>query len=563
MNDTIPLNGVVVVNVVNQPLHGSLAVNPDGSFTYTPNVNYFGTDSFTYFVTDGGLNSNLAHVSLNIVAHYLPVAVAENFSVNENTTLTVAAAGVLGNDTNVEGGALQAVLVDGPKHGVITLNSDGSFAYKPDLNYFGTDSFTYKAVNGTLLLDSAPVTDYITVNYVNVAPIANNNTYTIEQDSKLVVPAPGILGNDVEPDGPQPLTAVLVNTTQNGTLSLNPDGSFTYLPNPQFSGVDSFTYKAFDGDKYSAVATVTINVQYEAPTTVKLDPNSDTGISNTDHITRDNTPTYIGTTRPNLTVSLYVMAAGQSSLTQVGTTQADSTGHFALSTSVLPDGGYQVFAQAFRADGTSTGLVYAGPLVVDTVAPIVVGAMISPKSGQIYVTFADNMSGMAQPTLNNAGNYSFYKIYRSTPKGFAIVHASALPSALPNAPQTVVLDSVFGHRIPHGRYLFAALSGGIADVAGNALNGAFYGSFPTGTGQPGSNFVAQFNNDGNHVSGAVPATQFVPIIPNVPTSTPYNRPSPAQGRYLPGANNGGVSAVLPGGPMANLKLRVAAHRRHR
>ena len=558
LNDTIPQNGVVGVNVVNSPLHGSLTANADGSFTYTAVVNYFGTDSFTYYVSDGGLNSNLAKVTLNIVAHYLPVAVSENYSVNENTTLNVSAAGVLGNDTNIEGGQLQASLVDGPKHGTIVLNSDGSFSYSPDKNFSGVDSFTYKAVNSNLLLDSTPVTDSITVNYVNVQPIANNDTYTIEQDSKLVVSAPGVLGNDVDPDGPQPLTAVLVNTTQNGSLTLNADGSFTYLPNPQFSGTDSFTYKAFDGDKYSSVATVSIKVQYESPTTVTLDQNSDTGVSNTDHITRDNTPTYTGTTRPNLTVDLYVMPSGSASMMQVGTTQADSTGHFSLSTSVLPDGGYQVFAQAFRADGTSTGLVYAGPLVIDTVAPIVVGSMISPKSGQIYVTFQDNVSGMSQPSLNTTGNYSFYKIYRSTPRAYAIAHASALPSVLPNAPQTVALDSVLGRRLPHGRYLFAALSGGVADVAGNALNGAFYGTFPTGTGQPGSNFVAQFNNDGYHVSGAVPATQFVPIIANSASSTNYLSPSAGNGLANLEGNNTLTNGNHPVGPMAN--LWAARHR---
>ena len=557
VNDTIPNNGVVALNVVNAPIHGSLTLNPDGSFTYTPFTNYFGTDSFTYFVTDGGLNSNSARVTLNIVAHYKPVAKTDSYSVNENTTLTVGAAGVLGNDTNVEGDKLQAVLVDGPKHGTITLNSDGSLSYTPDQNYSGPDSFTYKAVNGTLLIASDPVTDNITVNYVNVSPIANNDTYTIEQDSKLTVPAPGVLGNDVDPDGPQSLTAVLVNTTQNGSLTLNSDGSFTYQPNPRFSGVDTFTYKAFDGDKYSAVATVTINVQFENPTTVTLDSNSDTGISNTDHITRNNTPTYTGTTRPNLTVKLYVMGTGQSSLMLVGTTTADSTGHYALSTSVLPDGAYQVFAEGFRADGTSTGLVYGGPLVIDTVAPVVNNAMITPRTGQIYVTFQDNMSGMAQPTLNNIGNYSLWKIYRSTPRAFAIAHASASPSAIPSAPQTVALDSVFGNRLPHGRYLFAALSGGVEDVAGNALNGAFNGRFPTGSGQPGSNFLAQFNNDGHRNSGALPATQFVPIVSHSYSASP----TPAQGQYLPAANNG--ATATPGGPLANLKLKVAARRRHR
>ncbi len=64
--------------------------------------------------------------------------------------MTIAAAGVLGNDSDVDGDSLTAVLVSGPAHGTLTLNADGSFTYTPDANYHGSDSFTYKANDGSL-----------------------------------------------------------------------------------------------------------------------------------------------------------------------------------------------------------------------------------------------------------------------------------------------------------------------------------------------------------------------------------------------------------------------------
>src|SRR2546425_2590286 len=72
----------------------------------------------------------------------------DSYSTPEDTTLTVAAPGVLANDTDVDGDPLTAILVNGPAHGTLSLNSDGSFTYTPALNYNGPDSFTYKANDG-------------------------------------------------------------------------------------------------------------------------------------------------------------------------------------------------------------------------------------------------------------------------------------------------------------------------------------------------------------------------------------------------------------------------------
>ena len=110
-----------------QAQHGTVAVNPDGSFTYVPDANFNGEDAFYYRVFDGELYSrNPARVKLNIYAvNDPPVAVNDAYSTAEDTGLTIAAPGVLGNDTDVDGDALTAVLVSGPAHGTLALNANG------------------------------------------------------------------------------------------------------------------------------------------------------------------------------------------------------------------------------------------------------------------------------------------------------------------------------------------------------------------------------------------------------------------------------------------------------
>src|SRR5207249_3082628 len=167
------------------------------------------------------------------------------------------APGVLGNDTDVDGDALTAVLVSGPAHGTLTLNPNGSFTYTPAANFNGADSFSYRASDGTA--SSGPVAVSLTVNPVNDAPVAQPDSYTVNPGSTLSVASPGVLANDSDVDG-DALTAVLASGPANGTLTLNPNGSFSYTPNSAFSGTDSFSYRASDGTTTSAPVTVTITV---------------------------------------------------------------------------------------------------------------------------------------------------------------------------------------------------------------------------------------------------------------------------------------------------------------
>jgi hypothetical protein len=134
----------LLANIVSAPTHGAITVNADGTFSYTPDLDYFGTDSFSYRLSDGPLDSNLATVSLTVTAvNDAPIAADVALTTAEDTALMIAL-GAYGSDVDStpsltrggwEGFATQ--IVTGPAHGVLAQNADGSYSYTPDLNFNG------------------------------------------------------------------------------------------------------------------------------------------------------------------------------------------------------------------------------------------------------------------------------------------------------------------------------------------------------------------------------------------------------------------------------------------
>ncbi|MCD6415245.1 MAG: tandem-95 repeat protein, partial [Planctomycetes bacterium] len=259
-NDSDPDEDPLTAILVSDVSHGSLTLNANGSFDYTPTGGYSGADSFTYKANDGQADSNTATVSITVNAvNDPPVANDDSYGVDEDQTLNVSAPGVLGNDSDPDEDPITAILVSDVSHGSLTLNSNGSFDYTPTGDYNGADSFTYKANDGQA--DSNTATVSITVNAVNDPPVANDDSYSTDEDVPIYVDAPGVLTNDSDVES-DPLTAILVSDVSNGLLTLNSDGSFDYMPNGGFSGDDTFTYKANDGAADGNTATVTITVNY-------------------------------------------------------------------------------------------------------------------------------------------------------------------------------------------------------------------------------------------------------------------------------------------------------------
>jgi FtsP/CotA-like multicopper oxidase with cupredoxin domain len=239
-----------------------LAPNTDGTHAlYDGMLNLSNTDGSV-----GGMLSFLQVGAGTPSANTAPVAVVDpavagDYDVNQNNTLTVAAPGVLGNDSDPEDDALTAVLgITNVNDGTLDLNADGSFVYEPDLGFFGVDSFTYKASDG--VLESAEVTATITVVAVaNNPPVADDQAVTTGQqnvggNSEDV--GITLTGSDVDLDG---LTFTITGGPTSGILS-GAEPNLTYTPNLGFDGADSFTYKANDGTADSLVdAVVDITVE--------------------------------------------------------------------------------------------------------------------------------------------------------------------------------------------------------------------------------------------------------------------------------------------------------------
>src|SRR5262249_7367953 len=168
----------------------------------------------------------------------------------ETPTLSLPDALPISNDSDVDGDTLSAVLVSQPAHGTLTFNSNGSFSYTPAANYNGIDSFTYKANDGQA--DSGVEIGRISSRGVEDTPVAVNDSYTTAEYATLIVAAAGVLANDSDVDG-DTLSAVLVSQPAHGTLTFNSNGSFSYTPAANYNGIDSFTYKANDGQADSGV----------------------------------------------------------------------------------------------------------------------------------------------------------------------------------------------------------------------------------------------------------------------------------------------------------------------
>ncbi len=260
---------VVTASIVG-PTHGTVAVNTDGSFTYTPNNGYSGPDSFTYHDVSHRVNSNTATVSLTVSPPPAPVAMNDAYSTPYETALSENATnGLLHNDhASAPDQALtvDTTTVSHPVHGTVTVASDGSFTYTPTNGYTGMDSFTYEDLSDGQHSNQATVT--ITVG-PSPAPVAvDDGPYPTPYETPLSIGAgTGLLANDTPPkDQTNAVDTSTISSPAHGTVHVNADGSFTYTPTNGYTGPDSFTYRDIANGVQSNVATVSITVgQFSAP----------------------------------------------------------------------------------------------------------------------------------------------------------------------------------------------------------------------------------------------------------------------------------------------------------
>lgn len=244
----------LTATIASGPSHGQLTQNARGLWDYTPDPLWTGSDSFSASVSDGIATSWPATFTLN-TTNTAPIAIGDEYFVRHDQVLELdAAGGVLANDRDEEFDSLSATLVQVPAHGSLSLDSEGAFTYSPNAYYAGDDSFSYFASDGI----AQSSTTFVTIHVLNTVPTALEDRYHFEPGIALeVATGMGVLTNDTDPD--DVLTVALVLGPQSGTLILNQDGSFNYTPNENFSGDDSFTYKAMDALGAYSQATVELS----------------------------------------------------------------------------------------------------------------------------------------------------------------------------------------------------------------------------------------------------------------------------------------------------------------
>ncbi len=246
--DDLSLSTVLVTDVS----HGTLTLNSNGSFTYNPELNYNGADSFTYKANDGTANSNIATVFITVISvNDAPEAGDDTVSVNEDMTLSISKSKLLANDSDVDEDTLYFIDVSNPINGSVSEVGD-DIKFIPDADFNGEASFEYTISDGSLT-NTGLVT--ITVDPVNDLPVAVPQTISVEEDTPTIIT---LLGTDVDGDS---LTYSIVTDPSHGSLEdIYDNNKVSYTPNSDYVGPDSFEFKVSDEVGDSLTVTVSINV---------------------------------------------------------------------------------------------------------------------------------------------------------------------------------------------------------------------------------------------------------------------------------------------------------------
>ena len=254
-NDVDPENDPFTAVLIETTQHGDLTFNPDGSFVYSPDRNFFGIDTFSYAANDFR-DSPPATVSIEVENKYDPVVPSvDSYKIRPGQTLgTNSENGVLANDQNLDRAELKAILESDVSSGELTLNEDGSFEFKP-LDFAGRATFSYRVDDGVMLSAITEVEIF-----VNSAPVGQDDNYVVSEDTLLVTNSSnGVLQNDSDAQN-DPLAAQLVQSPSHGTLTFEDNGAFQYLPNADFFGTDQFSYTVDDGVDRSEAINVAVEV---------------------------------------------------------------------------------------------------------------------------------------------------------------------------------------------------------------------------------------------------------------------------------------------------------------
>lgn len=231
------------VVLASAPAHGAASVTAEGAFSYSPDADFVGVDSFSVSGTDGLLVGEAVVVSLTVLAEPDPPRAVDDLAAVAEDGVVFGS--VATNDTDPDSDDLVFSLLT-PPLGTVLLGADGSFEYRPLADQTGADSFVYEVMDGGGLSDNGRVS--VTIAAINDPPVAGDDgPYAATEDLALVVPAvSGVLTNDVDIDSVG-LTASLSVVPGHGAVTVQPTGAFEYVPEPDWSGTDTFVVSVSDG----------------------------------------------------------------------------------------------------------------------------------------------------------------------------------------------------------------------------------------------------------------------------------------------------------------------------
>ncbi len=261
-----------------KPIHGTVVINPDGTFTYTPYANYNGVDLFQIAANDGQPKNNIgvAFININVLRdNDPPTAVDDAFTLNEDTPTSLD---VLLNDTDEDldyGDELSIISIStAPTKGTAAIEND-EILYTPTQDQNGADTLSYVIADKDGKLDTAQVT--ITITPVNDAPANGDDTAATDEDTPVSI---AVLINDDVDETTNPtletLTITKIEPPTNGTVSLNSDGEIIYTPKANYFSLpgtpDVFYYTVKDNGNPALSArfsvSVTVRPVNDAPTLV-------------------------------------------------------------------------------------------------------------------------------------------------------------------------------------------------------------------------------------------------------------------------------------------------------
>ncbi|SLN69235.1 Ig-like domain-containing protein [Oceanibacterium hippocampi] len=245
---------LTVSGIASQPSHGVVTVNGNGTITYVPADGYTGEDSFSYRVSDGNGGSSVATVRIDVAAVNVgPTASDDVATTDQGSSIVID---VLANDSDGDGDALSIqAITEQPAHGSVFINNDGTITYTPAEGFHGEDSFKYRVGDGNGGFSIA--TASVLVNKINAVPEATDDFIGVDAGQSIVI---DVLANDVDADGDALAIDGIVQQPAHGLVTVNADGTLTYVPADGFSGEDTFVYRATDAQGATATATVIITV---------------------------------------------------------------------------------------------------------------------------------------------------------------------------------------------------------------------------------------------------------------------------------------------------------------